>query len=489
MNSAKARPPVVTILGHVDHGKTTLLDYIRKSRLAEREHGGITQRIGAYEITTGLKGYANDKITFIDTPGHEAFSKLRSRGATIADIALLVIDAKDSVMPQTSESIAHIKAAGIPFIVVLTKTDLPEANQEKVKNDLLMEEVIVEGKGGTVPVVPVSAKTGQGVTDLLETILLVSSDLKLIYHPNAPTRAYIIETKKDRRGIVLSCILKEGVLRIGQTVFISSSPIKIRSLINDVGKTIKEVVPSTPFELLGADKLYDVGLLVAAEKTQQPTQTEKKDELPPQPTMIDLDSFLHPKEKEKTLSLVIKADSQGSLEAVHESLSGSKNITIVHHGVGGITNSDVFLAKATGSIAIGFGMEVTSEVQDLAKQEKVVIKTYNIIYELLDELNEVADLLKEKEAQERSLKGEAKILAHFTVEGEKIHGIKVLKGKLNLADQIDLYRGNNLIGTSKIVSLRIRAKTVQEVKKDQEAGVVFSPPLDFRIGDVVKSIS
>ena len=209
----KARPPVVAILGHVDHGKTTLLDYIRKTKITDKEHGGITQKIGAYEVSTGIKDYHTDKITFIDTPGHEAFTKLRLRGAEIADIALLIIDTKDSLKPQTVESISHISAAQTPFIVVLNKTDLPESNPEKVKIDLMKHEIVVEDKGGKTLSISISAKTGKGVDTLLESILLLSADLNLTYSPESPFQGYIIETKKDKRGIVASVIVKDGSLK------------------------------------------------------------------------------------------------------------------------------------------------------------------------------------------------------------------------------------------------------------------------------------
>src|SRR3989344_8212510 len=243
MSNSLFRPPIVTILGHVDHGKTTLLDYIRKTNLTEKEHGGITQKIGAYEITTDIKGYNTNKITFIDTPGHFAFTKLRSRGANVADIVILLIDGKDSVMPQTEESISHIKAAGIPFIVVINKIDLPETNPDKVKNDLLKYEVMTEGKGGKIPVALVSAKTGKGINELLETILFIASDLKLNFDEKNPALAYIIETKKDRRGIVASAIIKDGTIKIADTLYVNNQKIKVKSLINDVGKSISQVLP------------------------------------------------------------------------------------------------------------------------------------------------------------------------------------------------------------------------------------------------------
>ncbi|MCL4364121.1 translation initiation factor IF-2 [Patescibacteria group bacterium] len=479
------RPPIVTILGHVDHGKTTLLDYIRKTNLTEKEYGGITQKIGAYEIKTDFKDYKTNQITFIDTPGHEAFSKLRSRGANVADVALLLIDGKDSVMPQTAESISHIKAAKIPFIVVINKIDLPEANPDKVKNDLLKYEVMTEGKGGQVPVALVSAKNGQGIKELLETILLISTDLNLVFDVGADPVAYIIETKKDRRGIVASAIIKNGKIKTGDTLYSGTKKIKVRSIYNDRGQIVSEVIPSTPFEILGFDEMPEVGSLIQVrlEEKKIPDQPQSPNNQP-----FTLDAILNSAPKEKKLSIIIKTDSQGSLEAINESIKDNKDIEVALKAVGEINKSDIFLAKTTKSIIIGFGVKPTAEAQDLAKQEKIIIKNYQIIYELLDEITEVASLIKEKEEKEKNLKGEAKILATFVIEQETIFGVKVSKGKFNLNDPLECYRENKLIGKTKIVSLRIRAKVIDEVKKGQEAGMMFYPKLDIRIGDVIKSI-
>ncbi|MDO8610234.1 MAG: translation initiation factor IF-2 [bacterium] len=478
------RSPVVAILGHVDHGKTSLLDFIRKSQIASKEHGGITQRIGGYEIETDLKDYKVNKITFIDTPGHEAFSQLRARGAQVADIALLIIDGKDSIMPQTIESISHIKNAKIPFIVVINKIDLPDVNPEKVKNDLLKYEVMVEGKGGNTPFVLISAKSGKGVADLIENILLLATDLNLNYDPNHDPKAYIIETKHDKRGVVACVIIKDGIMKIGDVVYNRDKKIKIKAMISDLGTQLLEATPSTPFELLGFNEQPEVGSEIT--KTLITDTEKEKDSIISQ--KIDMNAFLHP-EIEKKLSLVIKADSQGSLEAISFALDKNTNIDVILKAVGEVNKSDIFLAKTTKAIVIGFGVKVNNDVVELAKQEKVIIKTYNIIYKLLDELNEVADLMKEKEEKEKYLKGEAKILATFVIEREKIFGVKVTKGKIHLGDDIELYRVNNLIGKTKLVSLKIRAKIVEEVKKEQEGGMVFGPPLDIQVGDVVKSIS
>lgn len=482
----QSRSPVVAILGHVDHGKTTLLDYIRKSRIAKGEEGGITQKIGAYEVDTKIKSYSVSKITFIDTPGHEAFSLLRARGAHVADIAILLIDGRDSVMPQSIESISHIKVAGIPFIVVINKIDLEDVNVEKVKNDLLKYEVMVEGKGGDVPVVLLSAKTGEGVNDLLETILFIASDKKLEHDPLSAPQAYIIETKKDRRGIVMSAIIKNGVLKIGDTIFADQKKARIRALINDLGKNIESVTPSNPFELLGFEEAPSVGsqitnVLVAPIETTETIAPAEK-------AVFDLASMIAVPKIEKKLALVIKSDSQGSLEAIHAALVKNEHVDILLSAVGDIHKSDIFLAKTAKAIVIGFNVKPDPETKDLARQEKVIIKTYGIIYELLDELNEVADLLQEKEEQEKHLKGEAKIIATFTIEGEKVFGVKMSKGKITSGDEVQLHRGDNLIGKMRLVSLQVRAKKVQEVKKDQESGMVFSPPLDIRVGDVVKCI-
>ncbi len=486
------RPPIVAILGHVDHGKTTLLDFIRKSNITDREFGGITQKIGAYEIATDFKDYKTNKITFIDTPGHEAFTKLRARGANVADIALLLIDGKDSVMPQTEESISHIKAAKIPFIVVINKIDLPETNPDKVKNDLLKYEVLTEGKGGDVPVALVSAKTGKGINELLETILFMASDLKLTYDEKNPVAAYIIETKKDRRGIVASVIIKEGTLKVADVVYINDQKIKVKSLINDLGKSVPQVIPSSPFELLGFDEMPEVGGIIKTQSSVSnppaggPNTTN--DQSQSTQKSLTLEDVLKIPVVEKKLPAIIKADSQGSVEAIKNSLKDNTNLNIVLLAVGEINKSDIFLAKATKSIIIGFTVKTSHEAESLAKQEKVIIKSYQIIYELLDELNEVANLIKEKEEKEKNLKGEAQILANFIIEGEKIFGVNVTKGKINLGDTLEAFRKNKPIGKTKLVSLKVRAKTVNEVKKGQEAGMIFSPPLDFLVGDVVKSI-
>jgi len=484
---SKNRSPIVTILGHVDHGKTTLLDSIRKSKIASGEHGGITQRIGGYEIKTKISGYDNDVITFIDTPGHEAFSKLRSRGATVADIAILIIDAVDSVMPQTIESIAHIKEAKIPYIVAINKIDLPGAKPEKVKKDLLKYEVVTEGLGGEIPTVLISASKNEGITELLESVLLISSEIDLKYNPKNPVQAYIIETNKDKRGTVVSAIIKDGTLHVGDTVYTNSEKIRIRALINDLGKQVKEVEPSTPFEILGFSNIPEVGSQITTKEQDIKELQSKNDQSIPM--QVDMETLLGTSDPEaKKLPVVLKADSHGTLEAILNALKDNDNIEIILSTVGGIHRSDIFLAKSTKAIVIGFSTTVNNEVKILAKQEKVVVKTYEIIYELLDELEEVSELIHEKEENEKNLKAQANVLATFVLEGENAVGGLVTKGKVNIGDNVEVYRNNKLIGKTKLISLRIRAKTVQEVKKDQEFGMQTNPVLDIKQGDVVKFI-
>lgn len=479
----KSRSPVVTILGHVDHGKTTLLDYIRRSNITAREKGGITQKIGAYEIEVKNVNYPINKITFIDTPGHELFSQLRARGAQIADLAILIIDAKDGIMPQTIESIAHIKQANIPFIVALNKIDLPDAKPEKVKDALMKYDVICDDRGGNITAINISAKTGQGVNDLLETILIIASDLNLQYNPNAAPYGYIIETKKDKRGIVATIILKDGKLNLGDKIYYQNKQIDVRAIINDRGENLKTLYPSTPAEILGFKELPEVGSIIS----NQPSQTTNTPQSPQKnisDEKIDLNRLFQ--KEEKKIRVIIKTDNFGSLEAINYAIADNEKIEVILAAVGEITKSDVFLAKTTKAIIIGFNTTANQEVKNLAKEEKIALRTYEIIYQLIDELKDATTFLKEKE-EEKRIKGEAKILAVFNLEDQVVAGIKVLKGKINLGDNVEIYRSDRLIGKTKIVSLKIRAKSVNEVKKDQEAGMIFSPSLDFTIGDVVKS--
>src|SRR3989338_8108591 len=409
------RSPVIVVLGHVDHGKTTLLDYIRKTNKIDKEIGGITQSIGAFDIELPVKGYHGNKITFIDTPGHEAFTQLRARGAEVADLAVLIVDAVDSVMPQTKESLYHIKQANIPYIVAFNKIDLQGANVERVKKDLMKDGVLFEGMVGDVPFVAISAKKGTGVKELLEMILFIASLKDLKYLPENDLKAYIVESRVEKAGISTTVIVKDGLLKVGDTIYTGETEAKVKALFDDLGQSLSIVRPSSPCVILGFKNLPEVGTEITS-KPRKAEQEVKKEE--PKPIQkFDLGAFF--------------AD----------------------------------------------------------KKKKFIIKTYSLIYQLFEEREEVSGLIKEKELTKRQLKGEAKVLANFIIDKERIAGIQVTKGKLNVNDNIELWRNTKLFGKAKLVSLKTRARAIDEIKKDMEGGVVFYTELDFNIGDMVKSYS
>jgi translation initiation factor IF-2 len=387
-------------------------------------------------------------------------------------------------MPQTIESIAHIKQANIPFIVALNKIDHPDAKPEKIKDALLKYEIVTDDRGGKIPAINISAKTGKGVNDLLEAILIIASDLNLQYNPNNQPEGYVIEVKKDKRGIVGTVILKDGKLTVGEKVFCENKAVDIRAIINDRMENLTTLFPSTPAEILGFRDLPTVGALISKNPTLTDSTTENK--IKSTEKTIDLNKLFQ-KEKEKKLKIILKTDNYGSLEAIQSVLNQNEKIELVLAAVGEISKSDVFLAKTTKAVIIGFNTNANQEVKNLAKEEKIPIRIYEIIYELIDELKEATLFIKEKE-EEKKIKGEAKILAVFNIENQLVAGIKVTKGKLNLKDTVEVYRDDKIIGKAEIVSLKIRAKKVNEVKKDQEAGLILSPVLDFTIGDMIKFI-
>ena len=368
-------------------------------------------------------------------------------------------------------------------IVVLNKTDLKEANPEKVKADLLKFDVIVEEKGGSVPCLLISAKNGKGVQELLESILLLASDLNLKYDEKNEPVAYIIETKKDKRGIVISSIIKDGILNVGDTIFASGQKNKIRSLYNDIGEQVKTVIPSSPFEILGFSDIPEVGSIISTSIKKSDDNAIEKIVTPKK--TLNLEMLLN-KDESKKLNIILKTDSKGSLEAINSSIEKKDNIEIVMQSIGDIHKSDVFLATSSKSIILGFNVGVEADAEDLAKAEKVIIKRFNIIYELIDELNEVSTLLQQKDMLAKDAKGESSVLASFIIHDQQVFGVKVSKGKINLGDIIQVFRAGILIGKTKLVSLQIRAKTVKEVKKGQEAGIMIFPIIDMKVGDVLK---
>ncbi len=470
-------PPVVTILGHVDHGKTTLLDYIRKSHVAEKEFGDITQHIGAYQVD-----YKGKSITFIDTPGHEAFSQMRSRGARVTDLAILVVAADDGVMPQTKESIAHIKKAAAPLIVAINKMDLPSANVEKVKKQLAEEGVLVEGYGGDVVAVPISAKTGQGISELLEMVQLVAEISGVKKDTQGEFEGVVIESYLDRfRGPVATIIVKKGSLRVGDTVFGDSASGKIKSLIDSNGKGLRQVGVSAPVEILGLEKVPAVGDVLSKKTKERPVldQKEKK---------VDWSWSIEPKSIE--IRLILKADTYGSLEAITNSIEAaeadSQEVKFIHKETGDVTENDVLLAASTKSIIIGFNVKVAGSVQKVAEEEGVNIRTYKLIYELLDELEEGLTALAAAEKKKEVL-GEAKILAVFDSGEGKIAGGKITSGRINKVDNLVVRRGDKVLGETKIKSMKHKLLDINEAKEDEEFGIIFEQDIKFKEGDIIQA--
>lgn len=473
--------PVVSILGHVDHGKTSLLDKIRQSKITEKEFGGITQHIGTYQIT--LAG--NKKITFIDTPGHEAFAKMRSRGAEVCDIAILVVAANDGVMPQTKESIEHILHAKIPYIVACTKIDLVDASVDKIKKQLLKNGVLIDEYGGAVPVVPVSSKTGQGIDKLLEMILLVSEMHEVKKDPSSAFEGVIIETKLDKaRGNVATIIVKNGTITQRDNI-ITKDGIegKVRAMFDENGHMVKTADPGKGVELLGLSSLPSVGISIyKKEETAIGIAPPTKIVAASPPGRLAVSS---PSEiVSEKLKIVLKADTSGSLEAILASLK--ENVEIMSASTGAIGESDVIFAKSSGAIIIGFNVKPSLSVVKLATSEKVMIKTYTIIYEMLSEIDEVSEALRTGGLEEVS--GEAKILVQFDIKGEKIAGVKIISGRIAKGDKVKVVRGTTEIGRSRIKSLRHQKEEITKAEQGTEAGVVLTQKLDFLINDVIISI-
>lgn len=459
-------PPIVTVMGHVDHGKTTLLDYIRKTKVAEKEYGGITQHIGAYQVELSGK-----KITFIDTPGHAAFTQMRARGANVTDIVVLVVAASEGVKPQTVEAIRLAQDAKVPIIVALNKIDLASADIEKTKKELAENNVFVEGYGGDVVCVPISAKTGDGVDNLLEMILLVSEMQEKSCDPNGPLKMTVIESKMDKtRGPVASVIVLEGTLCVGNEISFGDVKGKVRAMINDKGQKVLEAGPATPVEIVGLQKVPSIGETVDASRSAVQAVT-----------LEDLAVVIAQEEKKK-FKIVLKADTLGILEAINYSLA--ENIELLYKGAGDITDSDVLLAKEGDRLVVGFNVFVPPSVLRLAETEKVKIKIYKIIYELLDELSEFAKKGLTPEASEEII-GKAQIIAEFPFNKVRIAGCKVMEGIISKGQKVRILREENKIGEGKIKSLRHGKDDINKAEVGMECGCLFDSNLDFLVGDAI----
>jgi len=488
-------PPVVAVLGHVDHGKTSLLDAIRKTNVVAKEHGGITQGIGASSVEIVVEG-VRKHITFIDTPGHEAFTQMRGRGTQAADMGLLIVSLVDGVMPQTKESIEILKKAQIPFIVVLTKSDVSGVQDEKVKGQLVKEKVMLEGYGGDIPYISVSSKTNTNIKELLELISLVF-DMKQKPVLDNKLKGIVIEARLDEKsGPRATIVIKSGVLEVRQEIECDEIKARVRTIINDKGMRLNKAIVGEAVEVLGFEKVPSVGGVVT-KRGETITDRALSEIIPPasvipssmpshiqfrsgQEAMPMPEDFLNEKEV-PTLSVVLCADNQGSLEAIVLSLP--KEINIALQKTGDITTTDILLAKSINAIVLGFNTRIKPEIMKFAAQEKVLTKNYKIIYELI---SEVKDVLEGKQlALVEEIYGRAKILASFPFEKTKVLGIKVLEGRVARGDRVRLIRKEEVVGESTVNSVRSGKNAVSKIGEGQEGGVILSPFLDFTIGDML----
>lgn len=490
------RPPVVTIMGHVDHGKTTLLDSIRKTKVVATEAGGITQHIGAYQVT-----YKGKNITFLDTPGHEAFTAMRSRGAKVTDIAVLVVAANDGVMPQTVEAINHAKAAGVPIIVAINKIDLPAANLDRVKQELAEHGLIVEEWGGSTIAVPVSALKGEGIDDLLEMILLVAEMEELKANPNRPARGTVIEAKLDKgRGPVATVLISNGTLRVGDAFVVGSVSGKVRAMISDTGENLKEAGPSTPVEVLGISDVPAAGdqlVVVESEQIAREVASLRQEKLREQQlsktSRVSLED-LYERIKEgdiKELNLIIKADVHGSAEAIRASLeklsTDEVRVKVIHQAVGAISESDVHLAATTDAIIIGFNVRPEPVARKEAEREGVDIRLYRVIYDLLDDVKAAMSGLLEPEFKEVIL-GRAEVRQTFRVPNVgTVAGCYVQEGKITRNAEVRVLRDNVVVHEGKIASLKRFKDDVREVTHGYECGIGLEKFNDIKDGDVIEA--
>ncbi len=490
------RPPVVTIMGHVDHGKTTLLDVIRSSNLVDRESGGITQHIGAYRVAVKSRS-----ITFIDTPGHEAFTRLRARGAGITDIVVLVIAADDGIMPQTKEAINHAKAANVPIIVAINKIDKPEANVDRVKQQLSKEGLLVEDWGGKTISVSVSAKEKKNVDDLLEMILLLSDILELKANPKSPALGVVLEARLDpQKGPLATVIIQQGQLLAGQAFVSGTASGRVRALFDDRGKPVKSAGPAAPVEVMGFSEVPEAGdfFLVtgdvaAAKKIVEFRKSRVKKPEGAQPEHVTLDDLFKRIEggQAKELALILKADVQGSVEVLSDIIpplgTEKVNVKIVHQATGSITEADVLLASASNAIIIGYHVRPSQKVLDLAKKEEVEIRVYNIIYELADDIKKAVTGLLEPVIKE-TLLGRAEIRRIFQIpKVGAIAGCFVQEGKITRNAEVRVVRNKQVIHQGRISSLKHLKENVTEVKKDYECGIGLDKFGNIQPGDTIEA--
>jgi translation initiation factor IF-2 len=491
------RSPVVTIMGHVDHGKTTLLDAIRSSKVTESEFGGITQHIGAYEVEV------NDRtIVFLDTPGHEAFTLMRARGAKVTDIVVLVVAADDSVMPQTVEAISHAKAAGVPIVVAINKIDKSNANLDRVKKELAEHEVAVEEWGGDTVAIPMSALKKEGIDEILEMLILTADLLELKADPDLPARGVVIEARKEaRRGIVSTVLIQDGTLNIGDVFVAGATWGRVRSMQNDVGERVQSAPPSTPVEVMGFDEVPDAGdtFQVVEEESKARSVAEfrqeemRRKELAPTATKMSLDSLFDKitQGETKELPVVLKADVQGSVEVLKDTLgrlsTEDVRIRILHSGVGAITSNDVLLAAASDAIVVGFNVRPEQIAADLADKEQVDLRLHTVIYELADEIKNAMTGLLEPTFREVS-KGRAEVREIFSIPRHGVvAGCHVVEGVIPRNAKVRLLRDNVVVYEGGIGSLRRFKEDVSEARAGFDCGIRIEKFQDVKPGDVIEA--
>ncbi|OYT72963.1 MAG: translation initiation factor IF-2 [Armatimonadetes bacterium JP3_11] len=491
------RPPVVTIMGHVDHGKTSLLDYIRKTRVAEREFGGITQHIGAYQAEVNGK-----LITFLDTPGHEAFTAMRARGAQVTDIVVLVVAADDGIMPQTVEAINHAKNAKVPIIVAINKIDKPEANPDRVMQQLTQYELIPEAWGGDTICVPVSAITGEGVDTLLEMILLVAELAELKADPKAELQGAVIEAKLDKgRGPLATILVQQGTLKRGDILVVGKTWGKIRAMFDHTGKSVDSATPSTPVEVMGLNEVPIAGDKVervesearAREIVEERLEAEKRPDIQRPTRRVNLAELFQQMQagETKTLSIILKADTYGSVEAIRDALLKLKKpegveLKIINANVGNISEADIDFAIAADAVVLGFNVKVESNAQTKAKASRVDVRVYRIIYELLEEVEKALHGLLEPEFKEVTL-GTAEVRAVFKLSrGIVVAGCYVLDGKIVRNAPARLIRNGEVIHESKISTLRHLKEDRREIAAGYECGLTLEGFTDYQEGDRIE---
>jgi translation initiation factor IF-2 len=487
------KPPVVTVMGHVDHGKTSLLDRIRQANVQSGEAGGITQHIGAYQVESGGR-----KLTFIDTPGHEAFTEMRARGAKVTNVVILVVAADDGVMPQTDEAIEHARAAEVPLVVALNKIDVPNANPDRVYAELSERELVPEAYGGDTVTVPVSAKTGEGIDELLENVLIVAELEDLKANPNAPASGYVIESERDPgRGPVATLLVNRGTLRRGDTILAGTAYGRVRAMLDYTGGRINEAGPGDPAEILGLSGVPEAGTRfeatenerIARDQAQQAEAALRRQELAQGGTRRTLEELLG-EGGVQDLNLVVKADVAGSVEALKEALARLSTeevrVNIVRSGVGAITDSDVMLGTASGGIVLGFNVRPTATAKQVAEREGVEIRTYDVIYKALEEIEAAMRGMLAPETQERET-GTAEVRAIFRVPNVgAVAGCYVTSGEIFRNNRVRVVRDGTVIYEGNIASLRRFRDDVRSVRSGFECGVGIENFNDVKEGDVLE---